>query len=99
MKATWIKTNNYYNRDVVSCDVWSKVLSSRRTIYIMDSFDNNFKYTFSCGANSEFSFSGSFFNTTITTLEQAIEFLNKFSPLWFSDDYKGIRELNESIQK
>ena len=99
MKAVWNKTNNYYNRDVVTCDVWSKVFSTRRAIYIMDSQDRNFMYTFSCGANSDYSFSGSFYGTTVTTLEQAMDYLDKFAPLWFADNYQGIRDLKKTIEK
>lgn len=99
MAITWNKTNDYYDRNVVTCDVWSKVYSTRRAIYIMDSKDKHFQYTFSCGANSDYSFTGSFYETNVTTLEQAIEYLNKFAPLWFADNYQGIRELKATIEK
>lgn len=97
MGVVWNKTNDYYNREVVTCDVWSKVFSSRRAIYVMDSKDKHFMFTFSCGANSDYSFSGSFYQTTISSVEEAMEYLDKFAPLWFSDDFQGLRTLKESI--
>jgi hypothetical protein len=101
MENIWVKTNDYYNREVVTCDVWSKKLTDKRTIYLMDSKEKNFSYTFSCGANSDYSFSGSFFGTTIDTLEKAMAYLDKFERLWFnysSGSSKSLKELRESIK-
>lgn len=97
MKPEWIKTNDYYNREVVTCDVWSKQISKKRTIYLQDKAEGSFRfmYTFSCGASSDFSFSGCFSSTKIDTLDKAKEYLDKFAPLWFSDDYQGIKELKK----
>ena len=97
MKAEWIKTNNYYNREIVKCDVWSKQISKLRTIYLQDSKESSFQFTFSCGASSDFSFTGCFYLTNIDTIEKAKDYLNKFAPLWFSDNFKGIKELKDTI--
>lgn len=99
MEQQWIKTNNYYNREVVTCDVWSKKISGKRTIYLQDT--NNFMYTFSCGASSDYSFTGSFYGTNIKTLKDAMDWIDKFAPLHFSTDSKSFlkrKELRESIQ-
>ena len=98
MENNWIKTNDYYNREVVICDVWSKKITKKRTIYLIDSKELNFMYTFSCGANSEYSFTGSFFNTTIDTLEKAMEYLDKFQKYYFSNSKFNLKKLKESIE-
>ena len=95
----WIKTNDYYNRDVVKCDVYSRVISKKRTIYIMDSKDKNFTYTFSFGASSVLSFSVSFYKTNVNTLSDAMDYLDKFCPLWINNDFEGLQELKETINK
>lgn len=97
-KGVWVKTNDYYNRAVVKCDVYSIKVTKKRTVYLQDS--ENFNFTFSCGANSDYSFSGCFYGTTIKTLDQAMEYLNKFIPLHFNDNkFDERKELRESIKK
>lgn len=99
MENQWVKTNDYYNREVVTCDVWSKKIGSKRTIYLQD--DGNFTYTFSCGANSDYSFTGSFFNTKVKTLKEAMDWIDKFTPLHFSSTRENnvkLKELKNSIR-
>jgi hypothetical protein len=95
---SWLKTNNYYNREVVICDVWSKKISEKRTIYLQDSKEDYFTYTFSCGAHSQYSFTGCFFGTSIDTLEKAMEWLDKFAELHFLNKINEIKKLRESIK-
>lgn len=95
MAVEWIKTNNYYNREIITCDVWSKKIGMNKTIYVMDSKEENFRYTFSCGANSENSFSGSMYGLNINNLQEAMNFIDELIPLWFSSNHKKIRELKE----
>ncbi len=85
----WIKIND---------NLWHMQWSKNRTIILRN--DDSFHYTFSCGNNSEYSFSGCFFNTTIKSLDEAKAFLNKFIPLWFSDSTKSCiirKKLKDSI--
>lgn len=97
MLNNWNKTNDYYDRNHVTCDVWSKQITQKITIYLQDG--NNLMYTFSCGANSDYSFSGSFYNTTVKTLDQAREWLDKFAPLWFDDKaHQQRKALKQSIE-
>lgn len=78
----WEKTNNYYNRDVVKCDVWSYKVSKRITIYLMD--EPNYTYTVSAGANSDSSYTGCFFGCAeINTLDKAKEALKRKHPNYF----------------
>ena len=101
MVNNWIKTNDYYNREVVTCDVWSKKLTEKRTIYLMDSKENHFTYTFSCGASSDYSFTGCFFKTTIDTLEKAMAYLNEFEKHHFSystTSRNALKVLRENIK-
>jgi len=100
MEPKWEKTNDYYNREVVTCDVWSKKLTAKQTIYLQDSKENNFMFTFSCGASSDYSFTGCFFETNVDTLEKAINYLNEFERHHFSFSKESRRELkilSESI--
>lgn len=97
MELEWQKIEDHiYNKKVVNCDVYVLRITKKRNIYLMDK--ENFSYTFSCGANSEYSFSGSFYGTSITTLEDAKEYLLKFQKSYFRDDYKALRVLRESIR-
>jgi hypothetical protein len=99
MENQWVKTNDYYNREVVTCDVWSKKIGAKRTIYLQDS--GNFMYTFSCGASSDYSFTGSFFGTKVKTLQQAMDWLDAFTPLHFSstrENLSKLKKLKESIR-
>lgn len=95
MAAEWIKTNDYYNREVVTCDVWSKKIGKNQTIYVMDSKEHDFTYTFSCGANNCNSFSGSMYGLNINTLQEAMDFIDELKPLWFSNNIAKIRALKE----
>lgn len=99
MEQQWIKTNDYYNREVVTCDVWSKKIGAKRTIYLQDG--GNFTYTFSCGANSDYSFTGSFFGTKVKTLQDAMDWIDAFTPLHFSGTRENrikLKELRDSIK-
>ena len=79
----WTKTNDYYNREVVTQDVWSRKCR-RGKIYVIDKAP--FTYTFSCGANSDYSFTGCFFGCSkITTVEQATEVIDQIAVRWFND--------------
>ena len=81
--AQWNKTNDYYNRDVVTSDVWSRKCRYGK-IYVIDNKD--FTYTFSCGANSDYSFTGCFFGLSkITTVQQAMSVIDVIAILHFSD--------------
>lgn len=93
----WNKTNDYYNREVVTCDVWRKNVCKGRSVYLQDSVENNFIYTVSFGENSELSFTGSFYNTSVKTLEDAMNYLNAYIPLLIANDRKGIKVLYNSI--
>lgn len=79
---TWKKTNNYYNREVVTCDVWSYKVNSYMTIYLQDK--PNYTFTVSAGANSDSSYTGSFYgHSEVTTLIQAMEGIKKKHPNYF----------------
>ena len=80
--AEWNKTNDYYNREAVTQDVWSRKCR-RGKIYVID--EAPFSYTFSCGANSDYSFTGCFFGCSkITTIEQAILAIDEIATLWLT---------------
>ncbi|GAB6119606.1 hypothetical protein [Dysgonomonas termitidis] len=89
--AQWTKTNDYYNREVVKEDVWSRKCR-RGKIYVIDR--KNFTYTFSCGADSDYSFTGCFFGCSkITTVEQAMNVVDQIATLWLNDkSYKRLIE-------
>lgn len=81
--AEWTKTNDYYNRKAVTEDVWSRKCK-RGKIYVIGKAP--FTYTFSCGAGSDYSFTGCFYGCSkITTVEQAMEAIDKIAPLWLND--------------
>lgn len=82
--AEWIKTNDYYNREVVTEDVWSRKCK-RGKIYLIDK-PGSFTYTFSCGPNSDYSFTGCLFDCTqITTIEQAMTVVDEIATKWLND--------------
>lgn len=79
---TWKKTNNYYNREVVKCDVWSYIVSPRITIYLQD--QPNFMFTVSAGANSDNSYTGCFYgHSEITNVHEAMDAIAKKHPNYF----------------
>lgn len=81
--AKWTKTNDYYNREVVTPDVWSRKCR-RGKIYVTDG--EHFTYTFSCGANSDYSFTGCFFGCSkITTVKLAMKVIDEIAKLWLND--------------
>lgn len=82
----WKKTNDYYNREVVTCDVWSRKIR-RGMLYLQDK--EPYQYTVSCGASSEYSHTGSFFGCSkIDNLDTAKEVLDKIVPMWLDNvDY------------
>jgi len=83
MKGNWIKTNDYYNREVVTKDVWScKTKLHRITVYVIDK--PNFMFTVSAGANSDLSYTGCFFeHPEIKTVQDAIEAIEKKHKSYF----------------
>lgn len=87
----WNKTNDYYNREVITENVWSRKCR-RGKIYVIDKLP--FTYTFSCGSNSDYSFTGSFFGCgKITTVEQAMEVIDMIAHRWLNDkEYKTLLE-------
>ncbi len=89
--AKWNKTNDFYNREMVTEDVWSRKCR-RGKIYVIDKAP--FTYTFSCGSNSDYSFSGCFSGCAkITTVGQAMKVIDKIAPLWFNDkEYSTLLE-------
>ena len=87
--AEWTKTNDYYNREVVTQDVWSRKCH-RGKIYVIDKVP--FTYTFSCGANSDYSFSGCFHGCSkIKTVERAMEVIDRIAPVWLGG--KGFQQI------
>lgn len=89
--VNWNKTNDHYNREVVTEDVWSRKCR-RGKIYVIDKAP--FTYTFSCGANSDYSFTGCFFGCSkITTAEQAMNVVDQIATLWLNGkSYKHLIE-------
>ena len=84
----WIKTNDYYNREVVSCDVWSYKVSKRITIYLQDKL--NYTYTVSAGANSDSSYTGCFFgHENIKNLSDAMKAIEDKHPNYFKKQIKS----------
>lgn len=91
----WTKTNDYYNRETVNEDVYSRKCRYGK-IFLIDA-PSSFTYTFSCGANSEYSFTGSFLGCPkISNVNQAMDVLDKFAVLWFSDK---MFDLNKFLAK
>lgn len=94
---TWTKTNNYYNKDVVKCDVYSKKFG-RGVVYIQDSKEKHFMHTFSFGANSDYSHGGSFYNCdSINTILDAQNALDKIVPLQLQDKDEEARDYINSL--
>ena len=86
----WNKTNDFYNRDVVTCDVWSRTVKRSRgksgKIYVMDK--DNFTYTFSFGVNSEYSMTGCFYECSkIKTIQDAMNALDILIELHLNDKF------------
>jgi len=82
MKTEWVKTNDYYNREVVTCDVWSYKVSQNTTIYLMD--EPNFTFTVSAGADSDRSYTGCFYgHPEVTNLSQAMKGIKEKHPNYF----------------
>lgn len=94
-QKNWVIDNSYYNSEVVTCNVFCLEINKNRKIYLIDKAP--FTYTFSCGANSEYSFTGSFFKKNVKTVEEAKQWLEKFADAWFSDNQTKVRELDNSI--
>ena len=79
----WKKTTDFYNREVVKCDVWSKKFG-RGMVYVQDK--GSFQYSQSMGANSEHSFTGCFYlSTKVKTVQQAMNALDVITPLELSN--------------
>jgi len=79
----WTKTNDYYNREVVTQDVWSRKCT-RGKIYVINKAP--FTYTFSCGANSDYSFTGCFHGCSkVTSVEIAMKVINDIAAKWLND--------------
>ncbi|MDR2005302.1 MAG: hypothetical protein LBQ74_19950 [Prevotella sp.] len=81
--ANWTKTNDYYNREAVTQDVWSRKCR-RGKIYVIDKAP--FTYTFSCGVNSDYSFTGCFYGCSkITSVEQAMKVIDDIATRWLNN--------------
>ncbi|MBF0648730.1 hypothetical protein IR083_07850 [Dysgonomonas sp. GY75] len=92
--TNWIKTNDHYNREVVTQDVWSRKCR-RGKIYVIDKAP--FTYTFSCGANSDYSMTGCFFGCTkIATVEQAMKAIDRIAPVWLNG--KGFQHITKEYE-
>ena len=79
----WNKTNDFYNREVVTQDVWSRKCKYG-TIYVIDKIP--FTYTFSCGADSDYSFTGCFYGCSkITNIHQAMEVIDLIAARRFNN--------------
>ncbi len=101
IENTWTKTNDYYNREVVTCDVYSRPVkrASGRTgmLYVMDK--DNFTYTCSMGANSDYSYTGCFYGCPkITNVNEAMEAIDKIVNLQLSNRDKEARKFIESLK-
>jgi hypothetical protein len=80
----WSKTNDYYNREAVTQDVWSRKCR-RGKIYLIDN-PCTFTYTFSCGANSDYSFTGCLAGCNkVTSVEQAMAVIDKIAAGWLNN--------------
>lgn len=95
----WTKTNDYYNREVVTCDVWSRPCprsyGKGGMLYVMNK--DSFTYTVSMGANSDYSFTGCFFECTkIKTIEDAMNAIDKLIVLHLSG--KSFRSFIETLK-
>ena len=89
----WTKTENHiYNKEVIKCDVYAKSFG-RGTVYVLDSKDQSFMYICSFGANSDYSFTGSFYKLPVNSIEEAIRALDKFTPLHLKDKNPKIENL------
>lgn len=85
--ANWTKTNDYYNREIITQDVWSRKCR-RGKVYLIDKAP--FTYTFCCGANSDFSHTGCFYRCIkITTVQEAMDALDKIIPVWLEGNGYG----------
>lgn len=94
---TWTKTNDYYNREIVTCDVYSKKFG-RGKVYVMDNKEKGFMFTCSFGASSDYSYTGSFpQNSNINTVEHAMRALDNIVPLQLKDKGKEAREYINSL--
>jgi len=100
MNNQWNKTNNYYNRDVVKCDVYSKPFKAqyiRGTVYVMD--EKDFMFTCSFGANSDYSYTGCFFECTkIKTVTDAMDAIDKIVTLQLNNKDKEARNFIDSLK-
>lgn len=70
----WTLTTEYYNNEVVKCPVYGKSFFNGK-VYIQDDKET-FSYTCSFGANSESSYSGSFYSYGITSVTDAQRILD-----------------------
>lgn len=53
----WVINESYYNRDVVKCQVWQLKVAKNKSVFLQE--QEGFQYTFSFGANSDYSYTGS----------------------------------------
>ena len=95
-KLGWVLDDTYYNKEVVKCEVYSKKFG-RGIVYIQN--QGSFMFTCSFGNNSDLSHTGSFFGVeTIKTVEDGMKYLDKFVPLWISNNSKEIKKLKEQYK-
>lgn len=86
----WTKTENHiYNKEVIKCDVYAKSFG-HGIVYVMDKED--FTHTFSFGANSDYSFSGSFYTLPVHSIQDAMKALNKFALLYIADKKPKLKD-------
>lgn len=91
----WVKSNDYYNREIVTWDVYSKKFG-RGTVYVQDC--ENFMYTCSFGSSSDYSYSGSFFSCdTIKTISDAMSALDIIVPLHLTDEFKKLKAFRDTL--
>lgn len=76
MENKWNLDDTYYNKEVVTCPVYSKLFRGKSgRVYVMDKIEESgygFHYTCSFGANSEYSYSGCF-NLNLDNSPKTIE--------------------------
>jgi hypothetical protein len=90
----WKKTNDFYNRETVTQDVYSRKYKWGK-IHVINQ-PSIFTYTFSFGKNSDYSHTGCLAGySKITTVETALRVIDEIAGLFFEDKYDEIQILLE----
>lgn len=98
---SWIDASGkYYNPEVVKCPVWAKEF--KRTgkpviVYLQDA--GSFTFTVSAGANSDYSYTGCFYQSPVKTVEQAQQILDEYIPIWLSQKSCSTSKAGEIAQR